>query len=225
MRTFVSALALGLTAVAGPAQAAYKDYVFQAKGPWTVYGVLDNGKYWQCAAEIRSGKSRMRLIKFEPTDQLIIATPTTRTKQFDGRVAFNGAGNTVKWATFNGWAAWSSNDTAIYKALPKGRKLSLDNGSGYVDYSLGGVEGVLSALRTCAAKKGLDLKFDFSSAKPKPTHCAAEGQMCRFVGTKTVIYGIPGRTISKVAKNEILCSNAAMGKDPAPNVKKSCSIQ
>lgn len=213
-------------AISTPAAAAYSDMLYQTRAPWKIYAVFDNGKYWQCAAEIHSGNNRMRLIKFSANDSLIIATPTRRTKMYEGGLAFNGVGDAVKYSVFNGWGVYSTTDSYIYDMLPQGRQISVDPGDGYISFSLSGVEGVLSTLRTCASKQGKGgqpMKFNFSV--PKPVFCAAEGQLCRFTGSKMVIYGYGNQTIRKVMKGPVMCTNQAMGGDPAYNVKKSCQIQ
>lgn len=59
---------------------------------------------------------------------------------------------------------------------------------------------------------------------PAAVQCATENQSCAFTGYRTVIYGVPGRTVSKLMAGPILCTNTVMGQDPAPGVAKACSL-
>jgi hypothetical protein len=52
--------------------------------------------------------------------------------------------------------------------------------------------------------------------------CAKEGERCQFAGWRTVRYGANGIWAEKTAYNEVTCGVAAFGKDPVPNVLKSC---
>ena len=230
MKHLMITLTVSMAAFATSALAAFDDRPYRTQGAWQVYAVFENGKYFHCSAETRSGSNRMRLIKFAGNDTLMVATPTTNTRQFEGGVAFNGVGDAVKFSTFNGWAVHSTTDSHIFDMLTQGREMSLDVGRGYVNYSLDGVEGVLSALRTCAARAGQGGNQAIPAgaqapATAAPVRCASENQMCQFTGRRTVIYGARSQTISKVMDGPVMCTNAAFGTDPAPNIVKSCSLQ
>lgn len=54
--------------------------------------------------------------------------------------------------------------------------------------------------------------------------CAKEGERCQFSGTGDVSYGAGDKWITKAATDGINCGVAAFGKDPAPNVLKTCKI-
>jgi hypothetical protein len=54
--------------------------------------------------------------------------------------------------------------------------------------------------------------------------CAKEGERCQFSGTGDVSYGAGDKWITKTATDGINCGVAAFGKDPAPNVLKTCKI-
>jgi hypothetical protein len=54
--------------------------------------------------------------------------------------------------------------------------------------------------------------------------CAKEGERCQFAGTRTVRYGANGIWAEKTAYNGVTCGVADFGKDPVPNVLKSCYI-
>ena len=55
--------------------------------------------------------------------------------------------------------------------------------------------------------------------------CAKEGETCTLpiVGTTRVRYGGDGKYAYQEVTNTAMCSNAAFGGDPAPNVAKSCA--
>jgi hypothetical protein len=53
--------------------------------------------------------------------------------------------------------------------------------------------------------------------------CASEGGSCTFSGTRDVLYGAGTNTVVKAFTGAAACTNAAFGKDPAPDVFKSCS--
>lgn len=64
------------------------------------------------------------------------------------------------------------------------------------------------------------------------TDCAAEWAACKFTGTRTVRFGVPGHYVyqSLAAKNlfpgtGILCRNDVFGSDPAPTFTKTCSLK
>lgn len=66
-----------------------------------------------------------------------------------------------------------------------------------------------------------------SHAQAPPTgavECAKESERCKFSGTGDVSYGAGDKWISKTATDGINCGVAAFGKDPAPNVLKTCKI-
>lgn len=66
-----------------------------------------------------------------------------------------------------------------------------------------------------------------STAQAPPAgarECAKEGERCQFSGTGDVSYGAGDKWITKTATNGINCGVAAFGKDPAPNVLKTCKI-
>ena len=55
--------------------------------------------------------------------------------------------------------------------------------------------------------------------------CAREGGFCRVPYPTEVVYGVPGRSISRYVEGRgIPCSNEAFGDDPAPGVGKHCSF-
>lgn len=54
--------------------------------------------------------------------------------------------------------------------------------------------------------------------------CAKEGERCQFAGWRTVRYGANGIWAEKTAYNMVDCGVAAFGKDPVPNVLKSCYL-
>ncbi|MFN7948815.1 MAG: metallophosphoesterase [Blastocatellia bacterium] len=54
--------------------------------------------------------------------------------------------------------------------------------------------------------------------------CAKESERCNFSGTGDVSYGAGDKWITKTATDGINCGVAAFGKDPAPNVLKTCKI-
>ncbi|HQR33122.1 MAG TPA: metallophosphoesterase [Blastocatellia bacterium] len=54
--------------------------------------------------------------------------------------------------------------------------------------------------------------------------CAKEGEQCQFAGWRTVRYGANGIWAEKTAYNQVLCGVVAFGKDPVPNVLKSCYL-
>jgi len=56
------------------------------------------------------------------------------------------------------------------------------------------------------------------------TYCAAEGGVCSFSGTRTVVFGTSDKFVSKVAANGIKCTSSAFGSDPRYGVKKSCYV-
>lgn len=56
------------------------------------------------------------------------------------------------------------------------------------------------------------------------TSCAKEGGYCRFVGRKTVQYGVNGRYSYKTLEDGAYCNNYVFG-DPAPGLRKNCSIK
>jgi hypothetical protein len=53
--------------------------------------------------------------------------------------------------------------------------------------------------------------------------CAGEGGSCAFSGTRDVRYGAGTSFIVKAFTGSASCTNAAFGKDPAPNVLKACT--
>lgn len=59
------------------------------------------------------------------------------------------------------------------------------------------------------------------------THCANQGELCAFTGTRTVRYGVGStwaeRTLPAVSGG-VECSNVAFG-NPAPNALKQCELQ
>jgi hypothetical protein len=54
--------------------------------------------------------------------------------------------------------------------------------------------------------------------------CAKEGERCQFAGTRTVRYGANGIWAEKTAYNGVTCGVADFGRDPVPNVLKSCYV-
>ena len=65
------------------------------------------------------------------------------------------------------------------------------------------------------------------SADPPPppanwTFCADENELCSFSGTKQVRYGNSPYYDYENHTDGVMCSNAAFGGDPYPNVVKSC---
>jgi hypothetical protein len=66
-----------------------------------------------------------------------------------------------------------------------------------------------------------------SNAQAPPAgavECAKESERCNFSGTGDVSYGAGDKWITKTATDGINCGVAAFGKDPAPNVLKTCKI-
>ncbi len=59
---------------------------------------------------------------------------------------------------------------------------------------------------------------------PSSIDCAKEGERCAFLGTADVSYGAGSNWITKTATKSIHCGVAGFGKDPAPNVLKTCVI-
>ena len=57
------------------------------------------------------------------------------------------------------------------------------------------------------------------------TRCAGEGGTCSFAGARTVRYGANGTYVTRTVTGSIVCSNAAFGGDPLPNVPKQCKLQ
>ena len=55
--------------------------------------------------------------------------------------------------------------------------------------------------------------------------CATEGGRCSFNGTKIVQYGASGRYDYFRVTDGTLCTNAALGRDPASGAAKTCSLQ
>jgi len=53
--------------------------------------------------------------------------------------------------------------------------------------------------------------------------CAGEGGSCAFSGTRDVRYGAGTSFVVKAFTGSVSCTNAAFGKDPAPNVLKACT--
>lgn len=65
---------------------------------------------------------------------------------------------------------------------------------------------------------------DSGSAVPSGwSHCANEGEFCRFNGRAEVHYGAGGRWETRSARNGIFCDNQTFG-DPAPGRVKACYI-
>jgi cytolysin (calcineurin-like family phosphatase) len=62
------------------------------------------------------------------------------------------------------------------------------------------------------------------SPPPGAVECAKESERCKFTGTGDVSYGAGDKWITKTATDGINCGVAAFGKDPAPNVLKTCKI-
>jgi hypothetical protein len=54
--------------------------------------------------------------------------------------------------------------------------------------------------------------------------CAADFGSCSYGGDGMVVYGRPGKTVSKqvTGKGSLACSPQTFGSDPAPNVPKNC---
>jgi len=151
-----AAALLALASLAAPniAVAGFDDRHLTTDGPWTLYATFQDGKFSWCAAEQWAGSERMRLIQFGTEATSMIATPTRKTKAFDGGIAVNGHGDGVEWSTFNGWAIYTARAGYLVDDLSEGRKLQIDVGSGFVTYSLDRVESVLGRLKTCAMRKG-----------------------------------------------------------------------
>jgi serine protease len=55
--------------------------------------------------------------------------------------------------------------------------------------------------------------------------CAAEGGTCTFDGTKEVRFGANGQWVSKMATGSAPCSADTFGRDPLPNVAKTCEYR
>jgi hypothetical protein len=64
----------------------------------------------------------------------------------------------------------------------------------------------------------------FSEMNASWQRCAAEGQDCRFDGTRKVAYGAGNRWHYRVARDRISCTSGIFGGDPAPNVVKACFL-
>ncbi len=63
-------------------------------------------------------------------------------------------------------------------------------------------------------------------ATPAPAnwmHCADDGQVCSFYGTKVVSYGVGSQWVSRVIEGPVQCDNTLAG-DPAPGQPKACWI-
>jgi hypothetical protein len=56
------------------------------------------------------------------------------------------------------------------------------------------------------------------------TSCASEDGYCRFSGSQFVRYGAGDRFVVRLLTDGTACTNAVFG-DPAPNVRKSCTIE
>lgn len=54
------------------------------------------------------------------------------------------------------------------------------------------------------------------------THCANEGQVCSFTGSREVRYGANGKYITKTVSAPVACNNTTFG-DPIVGVVKTCS--
>ena len=57
------------------------------------------------------------------------------------------------------------------------------------------------------------------------TSCAVEGGTCTFPGTRDVRYGANGQWVSVMATGSVACDAAAFGRDPLPNVVKTCEYR
>ncbi len=57
------------------------------------------------------------------------------------------------------------------------------------------------------------------------TSCAVEGGTCTFPGTRDVRYGANGQWVSVMATGSVTCDAAAFGRDPLPNVVKTCEYR
>lgn len=63
-----------------------------------------------------------------------------------------------------------------------------------------------------------------SVTMPAPTVCADENGVCNFTGVRAVTYGAGNQSVTRAMTGPVRCNNGVFG-DPAPGVRKSCSIQ
>lgn len=75
------------------------------------------------------------------------------------------------------------------------------------------------------------LTVTYSADAPPPppstawTQCAIQEQICSFVGTRRVRYGVDTRWVERDFTDGVLCNSTTFGTNPAPNVGKSCQLQ
>ena len=80
-----------------------------------------------------------------------------------------------------------------------------------------GSPGLASGPRYCFVSNDVPKRSTY-------TPCAKEGGTCTFSGTKTVMYGVDGRYVRKVATGSIACNKNAMGRDPFSDHGKGCYV-
>ncbi|MET8764716.1 trehalase family glycosidase [Lentzea sp. NPDC004782] len=135
-----------------------------------------------------------------------------------GRIGVPTYGSASVKITVNGATVWSDGKFQPGAGLSGG---SADGGHVYLTGAAGGTYAITATGVT--RPESFDVAVLPGGLPPGYVLCAAEGQTCTPNGTRVVAFGA-GTHEYRTISGPITCDNATFGKDPVPDVFKSCHL-